>query len=135
QRLELFRRQSRAVLLPELQPDADRYHHADDDDRSQVVRIGDVLDDREDDENNDERVLEAGEQLEQPMRRLLAGDLVRPDLFETLDGVGLDQALRSAADIVERGCEIVAGLANSGRRQRRQAVTRVLRTQVIFRLG
>jgi hypothetical protein len=87
------------------------------------------------DENEDERVLEAGEKLEQPMRRLLAGDLVRPDLIEALDGVGLDQALRTAADIGERGCEVVAGFANGGRRQRRHAITRVLRTNAIFRLG
>jgi hypothetical protein len=32
------------------------------------------LNDRQDDENDDEGVLEAGEQLEQPMRRFLAGD-------------------------------------------------------------
>jgi hypothetical protein len=69
------------------------------------------------------------------MRRLLAGDLVRPDLIETLDRIGLDQALRTAANIGERGCEVVAGLANGGRRQRCQAVTGVLRTNAIFRLG
>src|SRR5262249_32270999 len=38
-------------------------------------------------------------------------------------------------DIGKRGCEVVASFANGRRRQRRQAVTRVLRMKAILRLG
>jgi hypothetical protein len=135
QGFELLRRQGRAVFLPKLQSDADRHHDADDDDRSQVVRIGDVLDDRQNGENDDERVLETGEKLEEPVRRLLARDLVRSDLLQTLGGIGLEQTLRAGTNIGNRGCEVVASFAKGGRRQRRQAVTGVLRKQAILRLG
>jgi hypothetical protein len=81
------------------------------------------LDNRENDEDDDERVLEAGEKLEEPMRRFLARDLVRPNLLETFESLGLDEAVQAAANVRNRDFKVVGRFADGARRHRFEAVS------------
>jgi hypothetical protein len=109
-RLQRFSRPGRAEFLPEAQDDADDDHRADDERALQLVGLQDQRNPGKRGKDQDEWILERGEELEEPVRLFLMRDLVGAPGREPVRGVGRGQAMFRGLQSAQRRVEVVADL-------------------------